>query len=231
MAKKFAKPKRNQPKPVELKKLGVGSVVQNLKSGKLARVVDWPNNHGVRYRTLLGDAESDAKGPVRIIEPDHVANWSAVKTKRPAKPPATKAKPPALETRLGKAKAKRPAKAKPPALETKLGKAKAKRPAAVGRKPKPTKAKPAPPAPPLFRLGAKDAAVVVLRDLPAKAEGLTADELMFQILDRGLWSTTGATPAATLYAAIIREIANKGPAARFRRVTDSKRLGVFALNE
>ena len=33
-----------------------------------------------------------------------------------------------------------------------------------------------------------------------------------------LWSTGGKTPHATLYAAIIREIAKKGKDARFRKV-------------
>jgi len=32
------------------------------------------------------------------------------------------------------------------------------------------------------------------------------------------WRTNGKTPAATIYAAIIREIATKGNASRFRNV-------------
>jgi len=38
------------------------------------------------------------------------------------------------------------------------------------------------------------------------------------MLAKGLWKTSGKTPAATLYAAIIREIAAKGKEARFRKV-------------
>ncbi len=47
-----------------------------------------------------------------------------------------------------------------------------------------------------------------------------------KVLAKGLWQTKGKTPAATLYAAIIREIAAKGKGARFRK-TDR---GMFELN-
>ena len=50
---------------------------------------------------------------------------------------------------------------------------------------------------------------------------LTGDVLM-----RGLWKTLGRTPEATLYAAIIREIAAKGETSRFIK-TDR---GLFAIN-
>ena len=36
-------------------------------------------------------------------------------------------------------------------------------------------------------------------------------------LEKAYWQTKGATPAATLYAAMIREVAAKGAKARFRR--------------
>ena len=39
-----------------------------------------------------------------------------------------------------------------------------------------------------------------------------------QAIDKGLWSTSGKTPSATLYAAIIREISKKGKDARFEKV-------------
>jgi hypothetical protein len=39
-----------------------------------------------------------------------------------------------------------------------------------------------------------------------------------QAIAKGLWSTSGKTPHATLYAAIIREIADKGKDARFEKV-------------
>jgi len=46
-----------------------------------------------------------------------------------------------------------------------------------------------------------------------------------KVLAKGLWQTKGKTPAATLYAAIIREIAAKGKDARFHK-TDR---GLFEL--
>jgi len=39
-----------------------------------------------------------------------------------------------------------------------------------------------------------------------------------KVLAKGLWKTKGKTPAATLYAAAIREIATKGKDARFHKV-------------
>ncbi len=42
------------------------------------------------------------------------------------------------------------------------------------------------------------------------------------MIDRGYWQTNGKTPAATIYAAITREIAAKGDASRFRKVERGK---------
>ena len=64
-----------------------------------------------------------------------------------------------------------------------------------------------------------DAAAKVL----AEAGGpLNAKEMVERMLAKGLWKTNGKTPAATIYAAIIREIATKGDAARFRKVERGK---------
>ena len=64
-----------------------------------------------------------------------------------------------------------------------------------------------------------DAAAQVLAD--AK-EPLGAKEMVERMLAKGLWRTSGKTPAATIYAAIIREIATKGADARFRKVERGK---------
>lgn len=45
-----------------------------------------------------------------------------------------------------------------------------------------------------------------------------AKEIVERALDKGLWQTSGKTPSATLYAAMIREIAAKGKDARFKKV-------------
>ena len=69
-----------------------------------------------------------------------------------------------------------------------------------------------------------DAAVTVLREA---GEPLGTSEMVKRMLERGLWSTGGKTPAATIYSAILREIAVKGSEARFRK-TDR---GRFELTE
>ena len=54
---------------------------------------------------------------------------------------------------------------------------------------------------------------------------LGCKEIVERMLAKGLWKTGGKTPAATIYAAIIREIATKGGEARFRKVE----RGTFTL--
>jgi hypothetical protein len=96
-----------------------------------------------------------------------------------------------------------------------------------GGKPKSEKAarpaKPTKPAKPK-RLSALDAAaqIVAASDKPMRATDMIAE-----MEAKGLWKSPGGkTPEATLYAAIIREIAAKGPEARFAKVE----RGVFKSN-
>ena len=72
------------------------------------------------------------------------------------------------------------------------------------------------------RTSALDAAAIVL----AKAgKPMTSKSMIEAMASAGLWKSPGGkTPEATLYAAIIREIAKKGPGARFKK-TDR---GMFA---
>lgn len=73
------------------------------------------------------------------------------------------------------------------------------------------------------RVSGLDAAAQVL----AKAgKPMNAREMVDAALGQGLWKSGGKTPAATIYAAIIREIAAKKDAARFKK-TDR---GLFAYN-
>src|SRR5262245_49322025 len=75
------------------------------------------------------------------------------------------------------------------------------------------KAKPA--ADDAGKLSALDAAALVLAGMP---EPMSAPELIQAMADRKLWSSpNGKTPAATLSAAIGREIATKGTQARFQK--------------
>lgn len=64
------------------------------------------------------------------------------------------------------------------------------------------------------RASGLDAAAAVLADAGTP---MKVSEMVNRMLGRGLWTTNGKTPAATIYAAIIREIATKGTASRFRK--------------
>ena len=69
------------------------------------------------------------------------------------------------------------------------------------------------------RASGLDAAAQVLAE--AK-EPMGTKEMVERMLAKGLWKTNGKTPAATIYAAIIREIATKGADARFEKVGRGK---------
>jgi hypothetical protein len=64
-----------------------------------------------------------------------------------------------------------------------------------------------------------DAAAAVLAEA---GKPLNAKEMVERMLATGMWTTGGKTPAATIYAAIIREIAAKGDQSRFRKVERGK---------
>ena len=84
------------------------------------------------------------------------------------------------------------------------------KPAASGKAPK-TRGK----AQTKKRTGILDAAVQIL----AKAkEPMGCKDIVKQAIAKKLWSTSGKTPQATLYAAIIREISKKGKESRFEKV-------------
>lgn len=108
------------------------------------------------------------------------------------------------ETKAAKA-AKAPKSAKAPKPET----------ATPDPKPqaKPTRAaKPDKPK----RVSALDAAATVLQKA---GKPLRSQEMIAAMTEQGLWSSpAGKTPHATLYAAILREINDKGAEARFKKV-------------
>jgi len=65
------------------------------------------------------------------------------------------------------------------------------------------------------RLSALDAAALVLRQ---SGQPMSCPELIEQMAAKGYWtSPKGQTPAATLYAAIAREVKLKGTASRFTK--------------
>lgn len=69
-----------------------------------------------------------------------------------------------------------------------------------------------------------DAAARVLAEA---GEPLNCKAIVECALAKGYWKTSGRTPAATIYAAIAREIQKKGDEARFRKTERGK----FALNK
>ena len=84
------------------------------------------------------------------------------------------------------------------------------------------------PAAPQVRKSKKtsliDAAVQILRKAGTP---MNAKEMVDAIMAKGIWSSNGKTPHATLYAAIIREIQKKGSEARFTKI----KRGHFALGK
>lgn len=59
-----------------------------------------------------------------------------------------------------------------------------------------------------------DAAAKVLAE---SGEPMRCGDVATAIIEQGLWTTKGKTPGATLNAAIIREIRDKGKESRFRK--------------
>ena len=69
------------------------------------------------------------------------------------------------------------------------------------------------------KMSGLDAAAQVLAEA---GEPLDTKTMVERMLAKGLWETTGKTPAATIYAAIIREIAKKGDTSRFAKAERGK---------
>ena len=69
------------------------------------------------------------------------------------------------------------------------------------------------------KLSGLDAAAQVLAEA---GEPLDAKTMVERMLTKGLWETTGKTPAATVYSAILREIQKKGDASRFVKAERGK---------
>ena len=74
------------------------------------------------------------------------------------------------------------------------------------------------------RASGLDAAVMVLREA---GEPMRCGEIVKRALEKGIWQTNGKTPASTIYALIILEIAKRGSDSRFRK-TDR---GMFDLTD
>jgi len=124
-------------------------------------------------------------------------------------------------TKASKATPKKTPAKKPARANTGATVAKAKPKASTKAKPAKNATRPN-DAPTAKRVSGLDLAAKVLAD--AK-EPLQAKAIAERAIAAG-WQTTGKTPHATLYAAMIREIANKGKNSRFTK-TDR---GFFTAN-
>ena len=168
---------------------------------------------------------------VRIVrEADNGKGWHAVniKTKRPIRIKSAQrlrkplsAKEAGIENTAPKRKVTKP-RAHPKATASKADAAKKKPKAGGQAQPKAKKADTGKRRGTSGKMSGLDAAAKVL----AKAkEPMNTKDMTERMLSKGYWQTKGKTPAATIYAAIIREISAKGDASRFRKAERGK----FAL--
>ncbi len=102
-----------------------------------------------------------------------------------------------------------------PAKKASAKRASSKKPAAKKARAKKTKGK----------MSGLDAAAKVLAE---SGEPMRAKEIVEQMEAKGYWKSPGGkTPHATIYAAILREIRDKGKDARFKKME----RGLFAANK
>lgn len=73
--------------------------------------------------------------------------------------------------------------------------------------------------------GARSGLEAAAKVLAEAGEPLHCRTIVERALEKGYWKTGGKTPAATVYAAILREIQKKGDASRFARAE----RGMFTL--
>jgi len=194
---------------------------------KPATVVEIEGDDGEK-RTFIAQKNKRtswaARTPVMAL-PDDEPPTSTEGDLTMAKKSATKKTPKTKAAKPAKVKAEKPAKAaakatKPPkaAKTPKSGKV-----AAVKDPAAPKAAKPAADPAATKKLSQLDAAAQVLK---AVGRPLNCQEMVSEMESRGLWKSPGGkTPAATLYAALGREIANKGAEARFAKADK----GTFGL--
>jgi len=177
--------------------------------------------HEVKVGSVYLAKVSDKVVPVRITGTSGHGGWDAVNETTGKK------------VRIKSAQRLRGPAEQPEAVDAKcrhvVADAPTAAPAAQGAKPdgKAAKdAKAAPKAPKAKReakkrdgLSGLDAAakVLVLAGKP-----MNTKEMVEKMLADGLWKTGGKTPAATIYAAILREVRAKGKDARFRKTERGK---------
>jgi hypothetical protein len=147
------------------------------------------------------------------------ADFSRIRTKEH---PMSAKKNPTTPKRATTKKPKTAKVAPPTATDAVVGQPEAPAtPAPTDAAKKPAKAKAADAKPKKAKkLSALDAAAKVLADA---GQAMSCPDLIEAMTKKGLWSSpNGLTPAATLYAAILREVKVKGADARFVKTERGK---------
>jgi hypothetical protein len=220
----------------DLPALRIGSRVRCTDDGVEGRIT-WANGVAVKVKWDDGEQvtwkrDSLATRPIKILDPDGEEEQPAAAA-APAAPERT------VPTELPPAVAEAPppapdAAAEPAAAATEAGAAESALPVpklaeetttAPPTEPEPTPAKPkrqrkAPAAPTEKKVSALDAAAKVLAE---EGRPMTCKELIEAMAARGYWTSPGGrAPEATLYSALLREIATKGNGSRFQKTDRGK---------
>jgi len=154
-------------------------------------------------------------------------NKSTTKSKGASKPTAKIATPKAPRSIQGESGGKVEPNATPVPDAPAAAQNAAKRPASTKPNTK-ASSKPAPKASLKVRTRTKVSALDAAAQVLASSKvPMRATDLIAEMASRGLWKSPGGkTPESTLYAAMIREIATKGDAARFKK----QERGMFVAN-
>jgi hypothetical protein len=169
------------------------------------------------------DEESQPEAPAAAVEvpqaePQTMAPSSVAAALAP-EPPATESAPPAQEPAGTEPEvpAAEPAAAEPAAP---LPEPAPDRTGATAEPAKPKRQPRAPAAPKGKKVSALDAAAKVLAE---EGRPMSCPEMIAAMAAKGYWASPGGqTPDATLYSAILRELATKGDQARFVKTERGK---------
>ena len=183
---------------MDKKRIQIGLVYSAKVGGTFLPVrIDKSLGHG-RYEGAVMPSGATVKFSTDSIKGDGetAEQWQARRTPKERDLPAPEAKATGKRKKSSQAEYAVTALIEPGAKTGKKGQPKADKPAKE-RKP-----------------SGLDAAAQVLAEA---GEPMNTADMVARMLEKGLWKTGGKTPAATIYAAIIREINVKGADARFRK--------------
>ena len=198
-----------------LQALRIGSRVRCADDGVEGRIV-WANAISVKIKWDDGEQvtwkrDSLAERPIAILDPDEEGRAEAPAAEEAAAVEVPRAEP---EATAPEAAATEPAAPAPEPLATESA---PPAPEPAGTEPAtPKRQRRAPAAPKGKKVSALDAAAKVLAE---EGRPMSCQELIGAMAAKGYWTSPGGqTPSATLYSAILRELATKGDQARFTKV-------------